>query len=75
MFEQQIKAEPMAFYSTCPPPPPQMVQPLSAQQRTDNAEPTAVSIFFYLFQTVRMTFEFFGTNLALKMFALWSYFN
>lgn len=36
MFEQQIiKSEPMGFYSTCPPPPPQMAQPIPRSENSD----------------------------------------
>lgn len=37
MFEQQIKSEPMGFYSTCPPPPPQMAQPIPRSENSDQA--------------------------------------
>lgn len=43
MFEQQIKAEPMGFYSTCPPPP-QMGQPLPPRSVEQANEQTVIAL-------------------------------
>ncbi|XP_055681452.1 zinc finger protein ZFP2-like isoform X17 [Lutzomyia longipalpis] len=43
MFEQQIKSEPMGFYSTCPPPP-QMGQPLPPRSVEQANEQTVISL-------------------------------
>lgn len=43
MFEQQIKAEPMGFYSTCPPPP-QMLQALQPQRSDSNDQQQQQSV-------------------------------
>ncbi|XP_059622395.1 zinc finger protein 260-like isoform X5 [Phlebotomus argentipes] len=43
MFEQQIKAEPMGFYSTCPPPP-QMGQPLPPRSVEQGNEQTVITM-------------------------------
>lgn len=39
MFEQSIKTEPMAFYSTCPPPQAQLV-PQSLSERGEHPDQT-----------------------------------